>query len=230
MFNFIYDWAAGAYARGKGMNPACTGQITEDITAVKTGCVNFYLYRKGGGIIAIDAGFGKGVIRRELARLGIRPDSVSALFLTHSDIDHADGVSVFKNASVYLSADEERMIRRETARKFGFIYNAELKMPYGLLRQDDEIRIGPIKVRAIETPGHTPGSMCYLVDEAFLFSGDAFNLISGKAYPISKRYTMDQKQQIMSIKKLAGLKGVRAAFTAHWGYTEKFGDVTANYR
>ncbi|MDR1558828.1 MAG: MBL fold metallo-hydrolase [Clostridiales bacterium] len=230
MFNCIFDFATGVFIKMVDMRPVPTGRVTENILAVRTGSVSFFLYQKDGYIIALDAGFGKKVILRELFRLGIQPDSVSAVFLTHSDIDHAGGVSVFTNAFVYLSADEEQMIKRNTARKFGFIYNAALKRPYSLLRQDDEISVGSIKARAIETPGHTPGSMCYLIDGAFLFSGDAFNLIDGKAYPISKTYTMDQEEQIRSIRKLALLKGVETAFTAHRGFTGKFEDATADYR
>jgi len=212
------------------MQPVPTGRVCQNIWGVRTGCVSFFIYRKDGRTIAIDSGFGRDLVVRELRWLKIKPDSVSAVFLTHTDLDHAGGVSVFKNADIYISADEEQMIRYKTARKFGVVFNSGIDRPYKLLRQDDEISVGDIKVRAIETPGHTPGSMCFLVDGAFLFSGDAFNLLEGKAYPVSKTFSMDRETQLESMRKLASLKGVKMAFTAHRGYTEHFEDALAAYR
>lgn len=40
------------------------------------------------------------------------------------------------------------------------------------LKNGSELRVGETPVRAIETPGHTPGSMCYLVGEHYLLTGD----------------------------------------------------------
>ena len=39
----------------------------------------------------------------------------------------------------------------------------------------DEIAVGPIRVRLLHTPGHTPGSQCFLVEEA----GQPPRLVSG---------------------------------------------------
>lgn len=40
-----------------------------------------------------------------------------------------------------------------------------------LLREGDEVRMGPISFRVIHTPGHTPGGICLYAD-GHLFSGD----------------------------------------------------------
>lgn len=117
------------------------------------------------------------------------------------------------------------MITRKVARKYGVIYNKKIEEPYKLLKENDEVAVGTIKVRAIETPGHTPGSMSYLIDGEFLFVGDAFKLIDGKAYPNSPFYCMDTAKQEQSIKKLAKLKDVHSVFTAHGGYSNNFSYV-----
>jgi glyoxylase-like metal-dependent hydrolase (beta-lactamase superfamily II) len=42
-----------------------------------------------------------------------------------------------------------------------------------LLGDDDVITVGRLRLHTIHTPGHTPGSMCFLVDGSpILFSGD----------------------------------------------------------
>jgi len=50
-----------------------------------------------------------------------------------------------------------------------------------LLSDGDEINVGDLLVRVIHTPGHTPGSVCFLVihgEEMALFSGDTLFALS----------------------------------------------------
>ncbi len=129
-------------------------------------------------------------MKREFSFLGINPNEITNLFLTHSDFDHASGLCVFQNAKIYLSSNEEPMITRTVARKYGIFYNKKIGRAYKLLKGNDEVIVGTIKIRAIETPGHTPGSMSYLIDDEILFVGDVFKLIDGKAYPNSPLYLL----------------------------------------
>lgn len=206
-----------------------TGAIRDNVLAVRTLTVNFFIYKNGDHIICIDSGFRDDVIMRELDKLGVDPRSVTHLFLTHSDFDHAGGVSLFKNAEIYLSADEEPMITGKKVRMYGFMRNSKIKRPYHLLKDDDVITVGPIQVRAIATPGHTPGSMSYLVDNSVLFVGDTFKLIEGKVYPL-EHYNMDTERQKESIKKLACLADVSLVCTAHRGYTENFSTAMSDWK
>ena len=43
--------------------------------------------------------------------------------------------------------------------------------PTDLVREGDELTLGGLKVQVLHTPGHTPGSVCYLI-EGELFTGD----------------------------------------------------------
>jgi len=227
--NSVYDLCTEAFVRRKHMQLIPTGQITENVFAIRTGSVNLFIYKKGSDWIAIDAGFGVSILKRELSVLGIDPDKITYLFLTHSDFDHASGLSVFQNAQIYLSSDEEPMIIKKIARKYGVIYNSKINRAYKLLKDDDEVAAGKIKIRAIETPGHTPGSMSYLIDDKILFVGDAFKLIDGKAYPNSSFYCMDTKEQEESIRKLANLRDVHLVFTAHGGYSNNLDYTMADW-
>src|SRR5205814_1187897 len=44
------------------------------------------------------------------------------------------------------------------------------------LQEGTELRFGASILRALKTPGHTPESMCYLVDERWLLTGDTLFL------------------------------------------------------
>ena len=45
--------------------------------------------------------------------IGIDQHQITHVFLTHSDFDHAGGLSLFENAEIYLSRDEEQMITKK---------------------------------------------------------------------------------------------------------------------
>jgi hydroxyacylglutathione hydrolase len=160
----------------------------------------------------------------------LRKNKVTHLFLTHSDFDHADGLAVFEEAEIYLSSGEEQMITGQAARMLGLLYNSRIKRPYHLLRDNDVVVAGSINIRAISTPGHTTGSMSYLVNESILFVGDTFKLIDNQVFPKRRYINMNTEQQKESIRKLARLDNVYLACTAHNGYTKEFRHAMSNWR
>ena len=204
------------------VDPINTSHINENLYAVKTGFVNFYIYTKGTDYVAFDSGIKEHIISRELAVLGITPDDISAVFLSHSDFDHVGGLPLFRNASIYLSHDEEQLITGKTARKLGCIHNRRLNMPYTLLEEGDIVSVGSISVRAIETPGHTIGSMSYIIDEKILYVGDTFTFRRGRVCPVAFFLNMDKSSLHESLRKLGKLTNIQFALTGHRGYTDDF--------
>lgn len=229
LWNLVYNCFTALFVKMNHVNPIETGRITDNLFVIRTGTANFYIYKTDSGLISFDCGFGKSQIKRELLSIGIDHKSITHLFLTHSDFDHANGFSVFENAKIYLSSDEEQLIIRKKARKFGFIYNFRIKRQYNLLKDNDEVYVGSTKIRAIATPGHTVGSMCYLINDKILIIGDAFRIIDGKVCPI-KLYNMDTKKHRESIRKLAKLKNVEMICTGHRGYFQNFDKAIDHWR
>jgi hydroxyacylglutathione hydrolase len=211
------------------IRPVNTAKIIDNLYAVKTGIVNFFIYKSDGDIICIDSGFRKNLIIRELNSLGIDPKSITHLFLTHSDFDHTNGLALFEKAKIYLSSDEEQMITRQKARMLGFIYNSKIERPYHLLKDNDIVAVGSIKIRAISTPGHTTGSMSYLINESVLFVGDTFKLVDNKVCSLRRYINMNTEQQKESIRKLACFDNVYLACTAHTGYTKEFNEAISDW-
>lgn len=193
-----------------------------------------FIYVTDQGSICFDAGLSEGAAKREFELLHVSPQHVTHVFLTHTDRDHVGGLNLFKNAEIYLSFDEEQMIDKRTPRFLRFVHNAPLKRPYRLLKDGDIVRVGVTKIEAIATPGHTPGSMSYLVDESILFTGDTVPLKEGKVRPFSKmrprdmiRFhslvaSMDTAAQRESVKRLAKLQNISLMATAHTGFTSDF--------
>jgi hydroxyacylglutathione hydrolase len=204
----------------RGMTPVDTKEIVRGVFAIRDSYVNLYLVKAADRYVAFDAGTDPGHVGKEMRKLNIDPADVAAVFLTHADSDHAGGLALFKNAAVYLSNEEEQMVDGRTARFF--IFKNKLARKHALLNDNETVQIDSLKVTAILTPGHTPGSTCYLVDGQFLFTGDTMSLKSGRADIFSRTINMDNDAQRESLKKLAGLTGVRTIFTAHFGMSDSF--------
>ena len=217
----LFRWATAYFFRSN-WNPIETCKLAEGLFVLRVGIVNMFVYTEGNNTIAIDASYETPGLIDEFKKINIDPLSITHLFLTHSDIDHAGSYGIFKNAQVYLSKEEEQMINGLTARAAGIYSNPKILNTYNLLSDSDGIAAGNINVQAISTPGHTPGSMCYLIDGAMLFTGDTIILKEKKVFPFYSSFNMNTEQQKLSIRKLAALENVSAIYTAHTGYSQDF--------
>ncbi|MBN1688941.1 MAG: MBL fold metallo-hydrolase [Candidatus Omnitrophica bacterium] len=81
--------------------------------------------------------------------------------LTHTHYDHANGVEELlekMEGKIYVHANEASMIKVKPDR-------------IEKLRDKQKIRIGDIEIECLHTPGHTPGGLCFFVQN-HLLSGD----------------------------------------------------------
>jgi glyoxylase-like metal-dependent hydrolase (beta-lactamase superfamily II) len=202
------------------IKPIKTQQVTENIYAVRTLTSNFYIYTNKENTICFDTGYNKIIIKKALRKINIEADSISHIFLTHSDYDHVGGIKVFKNGQVYISSKEEQMITYKKPRLL-FIFNKKIKRNYKMLKDGDVIYIGDIKVESLETPGHTMGSMSYLVNDSILFTGDTLSIQNNKIKPFFWLQNMNTRLQKESIKKLLKIDTIKLICTGHSGYLDK---------
>lgn len=225
---FMISYLIIAKSAMKKMMPVETRQVTDDVYSVRTRYVNMYLVKDGGHFIAIDAGIKKGAVKDELKKLDIDPDKVRAVLLTHSDSDHAGGISLFEKAVIYLPEDEEQVINGETGRFLWFGNKIDTKN-YKLLK-DKSFRIGDVKIKMISTPGHTAGSTCYIINDKYLFTGDALALDNGIIVRFPKIINKSSRKAKKSMDNLTGLDDVQYIFTAHYGYTDNYKAATSAYK
>ena len=136
---------------------------------LETNC--YILTGKAGDAVIIDPGASAEKILHLVDEMRAQPRHI---LLTHTHSDHIgalEGVRRVWDVPVLLSAEEAEFLRIPEDRLAKFD-NADILAPqFTTLADGDIIEIGGFEIKAILTPGHTPGSMCFLVNE-LLFSGD----------------------------------------------------------
>lgn len=199
--------------RGKKYcNPAETGKYDFGISCIRQHDVNIWFYSKNGTTIAVDSGhlnFSDTV--KAFKSIGVEPDNIKYVFITHADVDHCGGIDVcgtniFPKAQVYIGKDEKAYLNGTTHR----ITKLDVKLKncvkladgYYAVNDNETFDIDGIKIRAIHTPGHTLGHTCYIFDEKVLFTGDCLAVNDNGGYSFFDFFTQYPELNKKSLQKL----------------------------
>ncbi len=175
--------------------------------------VSTFLVQVDGMYILFDAGLGAwgGQLLNRLAALGVNPDSIGLVYLTHFHADHIAGLvkpgeagkteKVFKNAAVYAGKVEydawmNDIPKNDLQKDVMELYKDSLHLfafgntlPHGVLAMD---AVG-------HTPGHTAFQLSNLLVVGDLMHGYALQ----KDHPeINSNYDMDKAKSAESRKRL----------------------------
>ena len=187
-----------------------TGPVSASLMAARDGMVNFFILKAPGGLVCIDTGWRPAAVRRSFDALALNVGDVTAVLLTHLHWDHARCVSLFAHANIDVSAREVPPF---------FMRKTMDAHPLAVRRVCGEqvLTVGGLNVRLVETPGHTPGSVAYVIDDRLLFTGDTLRLKCGRALPAVSWFGRNGEALKHSLHKLAGLAGIECLLTAHDG-------------
>lgn len=176
-------------------------RLTERISVVGGGATglgishdldpNVYLLSGGDELALIDsgAGLGEADICHNVRFLGHDPARIRHVFLTHAHADHAGGAASLADkfgAQVYLSEAEREALETadedalglSIARRNGYYPEDYRLTPCKVdmtLWGGERLRCGDQELIVLATPGHSAGSVCFLVETErgwALFAGD----------------------------------------------------------
>ena len=128
-----------------------------------------YLIEAFEGYVLIDAGVQAGAIEDNVASLGIRPESIHALILTHCHIDHVGGAKRFEDlgAEIVAHPADADAIESGDEVRLALEYYPVVYDPVKVVRtvsDGDVLEYAPHEIRVVHTPGHTPGSISLVVE------------------------------------------------------------------
>ena len=165
--------------------------------------------------------------------LELEPASIHHILLTHLDTDHVgaverDSAGLFRNAKLYLGETENKYLTGEARRRVLF---GHYKIPMvktdnekRLLKDGEVFYIDDIKVEAILVPGHTFGHLVYLIDDAYLFTGDTIWFGPDGGYSFLNSLAEDNelaKSSLVKLEKLLKDRGISPKIiSGHTGWTD----------
>jgi endoribonuclease LACTB2 len=173
---------------------------------------NAYVMSGGADLVVIDPASPyddeRAALDRELDRLVADGARLLAILLTHHHLDHVSGASHLAartGAPIWAHADTARLLAGHVAVD-------------RLLASGDVIELGgdrPRRVRAIHTPGHAPGHLCFAdAETGFIAVGDMVSSIS--TILVDAGSEGDMRQYLASLDLLAR-EEARALLPAHGG-------------
>ena len=152
--------------------------------------------------VLIDPGFQAEQILEHVRRQG---KQVEAVLLTHGHFDHVGGV---------------KGLAEETGCKV-YIHKEDLTLPSQLTLgtipytdhydEGDTLELAGLTFQVLHTPGHTPGGVCLLCEDA-MFAGDTLFCLSCGRTDLPGG---DFRQMFRSLARLAALEGDYRVFSGH---------------
>ncbi len=174
--------------------------------------VNSYLISSHTGALIIDPGMVTDEIRDFIAE---NKGKEFGILLTHCHFDHIGGVKEVKTLSggkIYIAKEDATgLIDSEYNLSDRFCCTVAECDADVTLTDNQLFRVGDIEIKALVTPGHSKGSVCFIIGD-WMFSGDTlFRNSVGRIDFIGG----DRVEQAASLKRLYEIDGEYEIYPGH---------------
>ena len=179
---------------------------------------NCYLVEDSGHALIIDPSASASSILQRLKEDGCTPD---AILLTHGHFDHIMSIDTLRRAEpdlkTYIHKADAPMLTDGQKNAFSLFFGQDRTWAPAdvLLEEGQTISVGNTVFRVIHTPGHSPGSVCFLCEEeGVLITGDTLF-----ADNIGRCDLWEGSRTVMSqtLKALRAYDGTLTIYPGHGG-------------
>jgi len=179
------------------------------------------LIKTEGGLVLLDGGLSQSavLIDANIRKLGFDPANITAILASHAHYDHVGGIAAlqrFSGANVYSSAAGKIALVAGALQEGDPQYQADTTTSsfpavrnVTALADGEFVTIGGVDIKAIFTPGHSPGSVSWTWETCVLDTcnqvvyADSLTAVSAQGYRFSD--TMAAADMIESAAKNAAL-------------------------
>jgi N-acyl homoserine lactone hydrolase len=98
-------------------------------------------------------------IRHQLSLIGVEPEDIDIVVITHFDFDHAGGARFFPDAEFVVQREQYEYAKATPQRCFAQDWDLP-ELNYRLIEGDQELLPG---IELVTTPGHAPGHQSLIV-------------------------------------------------------------------
>ena len=166
---------------------------------------------KGEESVIIDPGGNAKAIEEYLNKNNKKP---VACLCTHGHFDHILDAKKWqgKGAKIYLHKNDLGLFTEEEETFPGRRLGYPTTTPDVYVKENDSLAFGEMKFRVVETPGHTQGGVCYILDDQYIFAGDTIFLHS---YGRTDLGGGDFGKLVDSVNKILRMEGDRVIYPGH---------------
>lgn len=141
-------------------------------------------------------------LENQLESLGVKPEDITYVAMSHSHGDHIGNVKAFANSKILMQKLEHEFAMSTTPKPLNDDQNVEM------LSGDHDV-FGDGSVTVISTPGHTPGHQSLLVKlpktGALILTGDLVHFQYMWDNKVVPPFNFDKEQSLASIERVVEL-------------------------
>jgi glyoxylase-like metal-dependent hydrolase (beta-lactamase superfamily II) len=183
---------------------------------------NTYLIISGHEALVVDPALSASAILEAIRAEDAQPVGI---LLTHGHFDHVLALDTLRAAypmDAYLHEADAELLPDGRKNAFSLFFHKERAFGAAdrLFRDGDVIPLGKEEIRVLHTPGHTPGSSCFLCGD-FLVTGDT---LFADTYGRCDLWGGSQELLCASLASLRALDGRMMIYPGH-GQPERLGNA-----
>jgi len=146
---------------------------------------------------------------------------IKAVFITHGHFDHIKNIEEYDRLNIPIYAHKNILeLLEDEYKNASLLFNQPciFKLPnINFVENNEEIEIENHIIKCLHTPGHSIDSMCYILDNETLFSGDTvFSVAIGR----DDLPTGNTQELIQSLNRILNLD-YKQLFTGHGRPSDK---------